>query len=243
MHKKFWIRPAYFVGSLLLFFLLLPGCGKGFKDLEDRQEEIVPEHFVAILEPLNRRVAQFKGWVEVTISENQFWIRIKVEGNSDRIMHAQYLHAYSRCPTEDADVNGDGYIDFLEAHRDVGPILIPLDGNLNSQLKGMNTYPEMKRQGFYYYSRSTAIDRLMRDLYRQDNIPDDMMTKLKRHESLSLDERVIMIYGIPEGRNLPASVQSYSVYPSQFTLPVACGRLRQGDTTYFSEVEYSDDAR
>ena len=140
-------------------------------------------------------------------------------------MSSQYIHTGSRCPSIKDDRNGDGYLDFIEAHDVVGDILIPLDSVLESQLRGMNLFPKIKRNNGYYYSEATNFTRMMEDLRRVDTFSDDRIRKLHRNEELDLTTRVVMVYGVSDERNLPETIESYEGYSPQASLPVACSEI------------------
>lgn len=218
---------------LLCFFTLI-SCGKGYVDKDPPQEEVTSGHYWAVLNPLNPKLGQFKGWISLSINDNQFWARIKVSGPGSKEMHNQFLHVKGTCPEMKDDLNHDGYLDFMEAYKVAGPILIPLDSNLNSQMKGMYEFPRMRgTSNFYYYSEACNMDNMMADLRRKDVYVDDMMAKIPRHEKFNFTKRVVLIYGTSEDRNLPATVRTYQGYPSQASIPIACGVIEEGYSDAF----------
>lgn len=232
MHNNSW-TTAFLHMSLLLIFTLA-GCGKGFKEEEQEQQEASPGRYEARLNPLNQKLGRYRGWASVTISDNQFWARVKVDGPQTDDMHAQYVHLRGRCPNMGDDENRDGYLDFMEVYAVAGPILLPLDGNLNTQQKGLHEFPRMKRNGYYYYSEACNSQRLMDDIKAPDVIIRDMMTKLDG-DDLALDKRVLIIYGVSEKRKLPASVRSFDGYPTHATVPIACGEIIEGSSDQFDQ--------
>jgi hypothetical protein len=227
MRKTSFLVLAKFIlsGFLLANFY---SCGKGFSDDNKLQEEIWQGQYGTQFKPLNQKLGTSSGWAKISIYENQIWARVKFHGNKTKDMHAQYIHLNGRCPTMKDDKNGDGYLDFMEVYDVAGPIILPLDSNLNSQLKGIFEFPFMKRRPFYYYSEASNYGRTMRDLRSEDVVVDDMMTKL-HGEDLDLHRRVILIYGVDIDVFLPNTVRTFTGYPSQATLPVACGELEIDD--------------
>jgi hypothetical protein len=221
-----------------LFFLclvLLLSCGKGYKEKEYIQYEVASGRFKATLKSLNPSVGVFHGWVSLSIEDYQFWARIKVMGPNSKDMHAQYIHTSGTCPLMRDDTNHDGYLDFIEASKVVGPILVPLDSNLNSQMFGLNEFPIMRNKNdFYYYSEACNAQRMMLDLRREDYYETDMISKLSSGEDLNLEKRIVMIYGVPLERALPSTVRSFDGYPSQASLPIACGEIMIGESDGFS---------
>jgi hypothetical protein len=231
MHNKFMAGLVFF--HWLLLVCVLAGCGKGFDSNEDRQEEIESAEYHAVLRPLNRKFGTFKGWVSLSITENQFWARVKVKGQKTKDMHGQYIHVGSHCPSMHDDSNGDGYLDFIEVVNVSGPILIPLDANLTTQMKGIFEFPKMRNQPFYYYSEAANMQWLMEDLYREDVIDDDYITKLQPDQRLNLGRKILIIFGVDQERFLPSSVRTSPGYPSHSTFPIACGEIRPGRSDAF----------
>lgn len=214
----------------LLCFLTLVSCGSGYVEDDDVQGPIPDGRYTAKIKPLNKNFGKFHGWMNITISDNQFWARVKIDGPQTAHMHSQYIHTNSKCPDAESDLNQDGIIDFMEIYNDAGPILLPLDANLNAQMKGLNEFPVMKKRNkFYYYSEASNSDRLMRDLRLKDIYTSDMMTKLKPSEELDLTRRIIIIYGISAEQYVPASVSTFEGYPKQTAMPIACGEIVEGD--------------
>lgn len=234
MHLQFFLGLWRKVQCILYSSLMLVSCGKGFNADELQQEVLDPGRFHVKLRPLNSKLGSYTGWISITISENQFWVRAKVIGPKTGSMHAQYLHANAVCPSMKDDTNGDGFLDFTEAYSVSGPILIPLDSNLNSQMKGLNIFPKMRQSSFYYYSEACNTSVMMEDLRQRDTYSSDMMIKLKSGEELGLKRRVVMIYGTSEYRQLPSTVNSFEGYPSQASIPIACGMIEEGESDGFN---------
>jgi hypothetical protein len=234
LHKKSWWALKK-MQMILLCVLTLCSCGKGYVENENTEQEVAAGHYWANLKSLNTRLGHFSGWVSLSVSDNQFWARIKVVGPNTKAMHSQYLHVNGRCPQMRDDLNHDGYLDFMESYRVAGPILLPFDSNLNSQMKGLNEFPITRgSSAFYYYSEACNMSRMIEDLRRKDTYTRDMMTKLKNHEDLRFNRRVIIIYGTNDERKLPPSVRSFEGYPSQATIPIACGEVHDGYSDAFN---------
>ena len=200
----------------LCFFglVLLLSCGKGYKEKEYIQYEVASGRFKATLKSLNPQVGVFHGWVSLSIEDYQFWARIKVMGPNSKDMHAQYIHTSGKCPLMSDDTNHDGYLDFMEASK-----VVPVMRNKND---------------FYYYSEACNAQRMMLDLRRHDYYDTDMISKLSSGEELNLDKRIVMIYGVPIDRALPSTVRSFDGYPSQASLPIACGEIMMGESDGFN---------
>lgn len=224
MRKKSW--PTSILALIVSLCFLLAGCGKGYPDKDGVQEEEAIAQYHAPLKPLNTKFGTYSGKLSITIMDNQFWARMMFHGPRTGYMNAQYIHFGHRCPTMNDDTNRDGYLDFMEAHAVVGDILIPLDTVLETQLKGMNLFPKLKRNNSFYYSEAANFARMMSDLRAEDLFPNDMMGKLDG-DNLDLAARVVLVYGVSEERNLPVSVSSFNGYPNQASLPIACGVITE----------------
>ena len=210
----------------LLCLLMLFSFGSGFGDVEVRQEEVIEGWYTAVLNPLNSKVGIFSGRVDLSMSDNQFWVRINLKGPQTNEMHPQFLHTNSSCPTMKDDLNRDGYLDFIESYRVAGPILMPLDSNLNSQMKGLHEFPHMRNNSsYYYYSEACNSDYMLSDLKRKDEYKEDLMTKLRPSEKLNLKKRVVLIYGASSDRYLPDTVGTFDGYPNHSSIPIACGEI------------------
>ena len=215
---------------LLAFFFLLSACGKGFEKEVNLSVESIPSgEFSIKFFPLNQTVGPYYGEGSITHLDNQFLTRIKIYGPHSNTLHMQFLHQHAKCPTLANDLNQDGYLDMTEVFSVVGKILIPLDGNLSSQLKGFFNYPFMKKKRNFYYYASAADGRiLLRDLRASEDVSSLNMVKLGTSEEMKLKERLVIIYGIPDYYILPSTVTSLRPFTPQAGLPVACGKITDG---------------
>lgn len=155
-------------------------------------------------------------------------------GTPASITHVQHIHSLSACPTMARDVNADGFLDVVEGVPDYGPILIPLDGDLNSQAGGTATNPMANRSGVYSYSETASLARMLADLQAPDVDTTDVVIKLQPGEDLNLAGKHFVVHGVPASTNLPDSVASIHGLPGEATLPIACGtitRVTDGGTT------------
>lgn len=230
-----YLLSLIFLKTVLLI-LVLTGCGKGFKEDEEkevlRQEEELNQVFHARLNKLNN-FGNFRGWFELSIMDNQIWARIKVMGPQLNISHQQFMHTGLRCPDMGDDSNGDGVLDFDEVTRVSGPVLVPLDTNITSQYKGLGEYPFIERNRQYYYSESSSFSAFMRDLRSVDPFPSDIYIKLKKNKTIEPERMVVIIYGISEAVILPANVATFDGYPPQYAVPILCGVIDNGPSPEF----------
>lgn len=210
---------------LLCTFGLLAnaGCGKGFNDEVAQEEEISLGEYIADLRPINSHLLKLSGKVRINANDNQFWVRINIEGFSAQIMHAQYLHTGTSCPNRGSDLNQDGVVDVREGHRFFDDMLIPIDSNLNSRVKGITDFPVMPARGHYFYSTAASIIKMTDDL--KSPLFTELMYNLRPDEDFNLSGRAVVIYGVKPSTHLPTSVEGFDDFPLHETIPVACGVL------------------
>ena len=199
----------------VLFLFIMAGCGKKeFPDYSGTDfifyEEADGLYDVDFVYLNARQVRRFRVNSTMWIKGNQMYVSVNMESAPSKIRFQQFIHKGVRCPDSRDDQNGDRMIDISEVMEASGEILIPLDSTIQEQLKGQEWFPITNKNGKYFYSRSASVSKLMEDLYKKDEIPGDGMGKLLMNESLSLERRVIVIYG---NKTNPL-------------LPVACGVLK-----------------
>ncbi|MES2526311.1 MAG: hypothetical protein V4598_04465 [Bdellovibrionota bacterium] len=166
---------------------------------------------------VHRSYDSFKAFVKVFIADKG-------------VHHRQSIHLGSRCPTPADDINGDGYVDLREAHFVVGNILIPLDGDLDSQSQGSSWYPQGNGvAGGYFYERSASFSRMFEDLRDTDANTLDTLEKLPYDQGVSLNKKVILISGVSSSTWIPDSVDTMSGLSRHSSLPIACGILTRTD--------------
>jgi hypothetical protein len=223
---------------LFLFVLLLFSCGK--KDTgEDPEEEDevkidgsnVQGVYQTPLEAMNINTTLGTiGSAGLHRSSDIFKAFVKIYIGEKGVIHRQTIHRGSRCPTMRDDINGDGYIDYREAHFVVGNVLMPLDGDLDSQWDGNNYFPAGNGMaGGYFYERTASFSRMFEDLRDVDQNSLDEMDKLPYNQGVSFHKKVILIQGVSSYMNLPDSVDTMSGMTKHRSLPIACGVLRHSD--------------
>lgn len=196
---------------IFICIIVVSSCGKQeFPDYSD--EENLPQFeeadgtFTSTLIPMNTRLVKtFKSRSLMWFRGDQFYIRIVGENGESQTRYHQYIHAGSRCPDGNDDMNQDGMIDFSEVIAVSGPILVPLDRNLENQEEGEEWFPTSNRKGFYYYSRSASVMDFLADLYSEDIFPTDNLAKLKAGEKFDPEKRVIILYGSKSDPFLPVA--------------------------------------
>jgi hypothetical protein len=249
------MRKIFFKVALIGMSVLLSACGKesgGSKQVVSAPKaepvELETEVFgtyAVKMKPLNEKiVGKVAGAATITREKDNFIVDIRMSSVPAWILHTQSLHVGKACPTEANDLNGDGFIDIEEAQSSIGDVLIPLDGDLNTQKSRIGWYPVADQYGSYMYSETASYERMLADLQIVDEIKNDHVAKLSAGEKLNLLGRVVVIYGVPENSNLPDTVKSRGNLENYQTLPIACGviqKMHQNPLTYEEEVIIVDD--
>lgn len=199
----------------ILYLLIAAGCGKKeFPDYSGKDfvsyEEADGNFDVDFVYLNTLHVRRFQINSSMWIKGKQMYVSVHMKNAPPKVRFQQFIHKGLRCPDSRDDQNGDNVIDLSEVMDASGEILIPLDSTLQEQLKGREWFPTTNKKGKYFYSRAASVSKLLEDLYKDDEIPGDGMSKLPMNDSLSLERRVMIIYG---SKNNPL-------------LPVACGVLK-----------------
>lgn len=224
----------------LVFFILLiatVSCGKSPSEKNDLNQNLdlllaqglTPDGdgtFLAVLGGVNKNIIVPAGALTLAKDGDFFVADVRVSHSTPNVIHAQNIHLGKVCPTSEADLNHDGMIDIMEAERVVGPMIMPLDGDISTQLGDFDAYPETDPWGAYVYSRTASFNVLLEDLNAEDDDPIDNIEKLSTTGLKELHGRVVLIQGVAPDLELPTSVASLPGLTAQETLPVACGVLK-----------------
>lgn len=206
-------------------------CGNDDDDNNDtpqrQQEDQSVGIFRANLTTLNSNVTgnSTTGTALFRIEGDEIEVLMNVNGAPKSITHIQHIHTGTACPTASADTNGDGFVDVVEGVPAYGPILVNLDGDLNSFAASSSSFPTSNSAGTYVYREKATLSRLLADLRTEDTDTTDAIVKLQPGEELNLGQRHVVVHGVPSSANLPATVQSLGTIPSSATLPIACGTI------------------
>ncbi len=152
---------------------------------------------------------------------------VRLFAGSPGTWHMQNVFVGDRCPGIQDDVNFDGFIDIQEAHRVVGSVIIPMDGDISSQKAGTNIFPKANESGTYTYDKEAKLKKFMKDLREEDKNLNDIIMKLAPYQDLNIEGMVVIIQGVSQDLALPPSVATYGGRKNFQTLPVACGVFRR----------------
>jgi len=185
------------------------------------------EIYLAQFKTLNAHVnGTLSGSVTLDKVEDRLLAYSRLFAGAPEVWHMQNIYT-GRCPNDNDDTNFDGYIDANEAAIAVKNIIIPLDGDLNSQIGGMNVFPVADIYGSFFYEKEAKYSVLIKDLKSSDNDPTDNIIKLGKNDKLIIEGKVVLLQGVSKEINFPETVGSYGEVPHYKTLPIACGVFKK----------------
>lgn len=232
------------IGVLITSLSLLTSCG-GSNGSNSGRDRVVDEaqieaeraaadgsniqgRYIAKFVTLNSHVVgTIPGSAQFKRDDDKLSAYLRLFAGSPSIAHFQNVHMGNRCPTMADDTNGDGYLDYQEALKVVGSIIIPLDWDIGSQLSANNSWPKAFPNGSYEYLKIASFNRFWNDLKSTDRNPDDSIVKLATDEGLAITGKVVLIQGVEEIKNLPDTVAGYGRWKNFQTFPIACGVFKQ----------------
>lgn len=205
------------------------GNGESNEDPTEEPGETQRREYVADLQGLNTDIAgDISGEMTFIIEDGEFIAEADIANSPPNTVHSQHIHVSDNCPTMEDQDNEDGILDVVEALQASGDILVPLDSDLSARSAGQ--YPSSGSNGNYFYSESANFDELVSDL-REGNDAEEgeeaMYAQLEENESLNLENRVVIVHGIPSDTVLIATVRGAHGLSAQETLPIACGEIRR----------------
>jgi len=179
--------------------------------------------YIARLHSMNTKVTglQTVGEAKFVTRGNTLTISVEVKAAPPGITHWQHFHGFkdnhaATCPTEAADMNGDGIIDLIETEPMSGTTMVPFDDVPVAMDVAHGAYPKASAAGTYMYRKPVSLKGLTAAFAK---VIDD--------RKLDLDHRVVFIHGVSPDAKLPPSVASLGDIPAQITLPIACGEIER----------------
>ena len=184
--------------------------------------------YLAIFETLNPELSHkisgaFTFSVEKEFDELVMDVRLNNSGKN--IIHAQSIRTGSRCPSLIDDKNEDDIIDAIEGEAVYGKVFIPLDGDISTQSSHDGEFPAADTYGNYIYAKVTSFSTFMVDL--RDESGNQEYIKLKSQEPLSIESRVVVIHGMSEETDLPATVRTMGPMTIHQSIPIVCGVIQK----------------
>ncbi|HXH75614.1 MAG TPA: hypothetical protein VNJ08_11645 [Bacteriovoracaceae bacterium] len=217
--------------AMTLALIITSSCGKkkssndaspnaGVTDgpqMEEGAAQVLDGNYEAILRPLNSQVSGYlpSGRAHFNILQGNFSAKTYLDDDS-RVTHIQSVHVGRRCPTLADDKNADGFIDVVEMENATGKVLISLDGDLNSEMAGQQTFPLGTS---FTYEREAKAELMFHDIYAT--------SKLINNAPLNLEGRVVMIHGTSELSRVPETVQTTADRARNVSIPITCGIIKR----------------
>ncbi len=226
--------------------LLGAACGKaGNPVATPYQEELKSDgsningSYSAILFPVNINLhAPKSGMATFTRKGDELIAKVKLTVGAQGAYYRQAVYWGNRCPGIESDTNKDGYLDMTEIESTLGDVIIPLDGDLDSQSSGTGNYPSgMNARGSYFYKRTASFSRFFEDLKSPDENSRDRVRKLEDQSGFTFLGKVVLVQGASEDFNIPETVSSYYGLSRVRSLPVACGVFFKSNDSITDEAE------
>lgn len=226
--------------------ILAAACGKaGSPTATPYREELKADgsningNYTAQLFPVNINLhAPSAGKASMTREGDELIARVKLTVGAKGANYRQAIYWGNRCPGVEADINRDGWIDMTEMESTLGDVIIPLDGNLDSQSLGTGQYPSgFNARGAFFYKKTASFSRFFEDLKSPDENTHDRVMKLGENTGFTFLGKVILIQGATEDYKIPDSVSSYYGLSRIRSLPIACGVLFKADDVVSDEAE------
>lgn len=226
--------------------LLAAACGKANKlTVTPYQEELnsdgsnVNGTYSAVLYPVNINLhAANSGMATFTRSADELIAKVKLRVGAQGALYRQAVYWGNRCPGIESDTNKDGYLDMTESEASLGDVIIPLDGDLDSQSAGTGYYPSsFNQRGSYFYKKTASFSRFFEDLKSPDENSRDRVRKLEDQSGFTFLGKVILIQGASSEFNIPETVSSYYGLSRTSSLPIACGVFLKSRDSITDEPE------
>lgn len=234
------MKSIFKSGFPLISLCLLVSCHESLPDSKSKSKSEGPtQNEVAMVDgsnisgiysgelwPVNHNL-HFKdiGVAALERDGDTFSAKVLMKYGTSETAHRQAIYTGRRCPNLTDDLNKDAYIDIIEAKLAIGKISIPLDGDLDSQLSGLDQKVMGDINGKFFYKNSASFDRMFSDLKAPDERPNDDLIKLADNDGLTFPGRIIVIHGLSEKIALPASVATTDDESVHQSIPVACAVL------------------
>jgi hypothetical protein len=237
------VSPWPLVTSLLI---LAAGCGKAGKpsgtpyreELRTDGSNIIGT-YTAELYPVNINLhAPKSGRATFTRDGDELTVRVKLDVGASGALYRQAVYWGNRCPGIEADQNKDGFLDMTEMEATLGDVIVPLDGDIDTQSDGTGMYPSGAiKRGSYFYKKTASFSRFFEDLKAADPNTHDRVRKLENQQGFTFLGKVILIQGATAAFRIPETVSSYYGLSRERSLPIACGVIFKSGNPLTDEME------
>lgn len=227
--------------------ILAAACGKAGKPTGESpyREELQADGsningtYSAVLFPVNINLhAPKAGMATFTRSGDELVAKVKLDVGAQGGSYRQAVYWGNRCPGIESDSNKDGYLDMTEIESILGDVIIPLDGDLDSQSGGTGNYPSgLNSRGSYFYKKTASFSRFFDDLKEEDPNTRDRVRKLEDQAGFTFLGKVVLVQGASETFKIPETVSSYYGLSRESSLPIACGVFFKSNDQITDEAE------
>lgn len=216
-----------------------PAGGLPYKEELQADGSNINGTYSAVLFPVNINLhAPKSGLATFTRSGDELIAKVKLDVGAQGANYRQSVHWGNRCPGIESDTNKDGYLDMMEIESALGDVIIPLDGDLDSQSGGTGNYPSgLNARGSYFYKRTASFSRFFEDLKQEDPNPRDRVRKLEDQTGFTFLGKVLLVQGASETFKIPETVSSYYGLSRESSLPIACGVFFKSNDQITDEAE------
>lgn len=215
------------------------GSGTPFREELKADGSNIKGTYSAVLFPVNINLhAPKSGMATFTRNGDELIAKVKLDVGAQGASYRQAVYWGNRCPGIEADRNKDGYLDMTEIESTLGDVIVPLDGDLDSQSGGTGNYPSgVNARGSYFYKRTASFSRFFEDLKAMDPNRNDRVRKLEDQEGFTFIGKVVLVQGATDAFKIPSTVSSYYGLSREKSLPVACGVLFKSNDRIEDEAE------
>lgn len=227
-------------------FLILAGaCGKAgspagsfYREQLKTDGSNVSGSYSATLYPMNINLhAPKAGMASFIRKGDELTVKVKLDVGARGASYRQAVYWGNHCPGMEVDYNKDGYLDMTEMESALGDVIIPLDGDIDSQSEGTGRYPSGNNpRGSYFYKQTASFSRFFEDLRADDPNPNDRVRKLEDQMGFTFIGKVVIIQGATSDFKIPDTVSSYYGLSRVSSLPIACGIIFKAKDTIADEA-------
>jgi hypothetical protein len=203
-----------------LLLLTLVSCGQEKKSIKGSQNSLLVSegHYRARIIPLNRQLQKtsITGEVLSKMDPLKMNLQVDIKDLSASMIHPQYIHQGTYCPSEIDDLNSDGIIDVSEAQKAMGAEVL----SLVDEEKNMLQFPKSNEQGELFYLKSFTNEQIKKNLIKSD-------LKSWLVQPFNLSKMSYLILGVSDDIQLPDSIKGMAGIKAQSSIPIGCGTFEK----------------
>jgi hypothetical protein len=157
-------------------------------------------HYHSELKPINGQTKfnQASGVANIESDGSGTHMALQMQGVASDAKQVYWVRELPRCPSMKDDTNGDGVIDAVEEAKVAGEIVAVTDHEAEMSVAN---------EGNGWTNLNLIAQKI-----NSSALPN-------------MNNRVLVVHGISESAQVPASVSSVGGLPVFLTIPIACGRI------------------